>query len=133
MKSNKIRNLENQKGIASLMTVIIACGIISLIVLPLSLQVYFLRSSSLAKELKEQSKLSAESCLKIVMILISEFGEENLEEVQATGASDCKIISIQHSGNNYIIKLESKSAGFRTALQATVEIPSNKILISTTS
>lgn len=120
--------MNKKRGFAALMSVITVSAIISAIILPTSFYAYLTQSNIWATELKEESKLSAESCIDAAILLTAEFGDE----ISQTQIPYCKIHSVETVGDKKIIEVESEikseSKSYHTFLRATLDTISQKIV-----
>lgn len=126
-KLEKIQKHKTKRGFAALMTVIIFSGIISTMLMPMILKSHISESGALNRTLKQESRLSAESCATAILMYLLEFGDFSERTINAGGIPNCEIHSIQASGDNRIIKIESRIITIHTLLQVTIHIPTQKI------
>lgn len=121
-------NRKNKKGFATLMVVIILSGIISVILFVSLSDSYSAQSNIYNRELKETTKLAANSCIEALRILLAEFGEFHEVLLQIRGVPNCTIHSLEIVDDNRIVKVESVIEKFHTFLRAKINIHSNKII-----
>lgn len=118
----------NKRGFAALMTTIVVSGIISTVLFSVVFGSYLAQSSVTDRELKEESKFSAVSCITAISLLFAEFGDFNQGVLQVASIPDCTIHSIRIEGSNRIIEVESAINRFYTLVRATINVSSNKII-----
>ena len=125
-------NNTNQKGMVAIMVVLISSAIISAIIIPISFEAYLAQSSTLASQFKEESKLSANSCITALILLLAEFGEYPYQNLQVAGVPNCTIHSVRLVGNGEIIEVESSvgnpnSPNSHTLLRAALDAQTQKL------
>ncbi len=119
----------NKKGFVALLAVIFISAALSVTVIGVSLKARLVQSSVSMFQSKQDSRLSAVSCVTVVILLLAEFGEVEIEDIRVAGVPDCKVHSIKTEGVYKIIEVWSNIQKNYTFLRATINTFSKRVIL----